>query len=57
MLVKYLLVFLIAIIAITTPEIYGVYAGVQINRTLVMLSGLAVTYLAWFLIRPRPYGK
>ncbi len=57
MVVNYLILLFIALIAITAPDIYAVYSGVHLNRTVTMIAALVVVYVAWFLIMPRAPKK
>lgn len=42
--VDYLILFLVAIIAISLPELFAVYSGVHLNQTVPIVVGLAAIY-------------
>jgi len=42
--IDYLIVFLVAIIALSLPDIYAIYSGVHLDRTITLVCGLAVIY-------------
>jgi uncharacterized YccA/Bax inhibitor family protein len=42
--IDYLILFLVALVVISLPDIYAVYSGVHLDRTLTLIGGLAVIY-------------
>jgi Ca2+/H+ antiporter len=52
--VDYLIVLAVAVIAFSLPDLFAVYSGVHLDRTVTLLGGLALVYLVlWFQMRRR----